>query len=131
MTVWIKKRHTTRLCVACRVVKPLTPEHWHRRGDGFQSRCKPCNQGTVRERQLSRQQAVAEYKESKPCADCGEFYPFYVMDLDHLPEFPKTAAISAMIAANAPLDRIFEEIAKCELVCSNCHRKRTWLRATA
>lgn len=31
-----------------------------------------------------------------------------------------------MVGAGSSIARILEEIAKCELVCANCHRLRTW-----
>jgi hypothetical protein len=58
-----------------------------------------------------------------PCADCGGRFPPYVMDFDHKDWSTKTATISMM--RHSTLERIKEEIAKCELVCSNCHRIRT------
>lgn len=72
------------------------------------------------------QEFVKQYKESHPCADCNNLYPACVMDFDHLPQFEKTEGI-AIMAKHTTLPRVMEEIAKCELVCSNCHRIRTWL----
>jgi len=48
------------------------------------------------------------------------------MDLDHV-HGPKDFKVSeAVQAAYAyPLTRVYEEIAKCEVVCANCHRIRT------
>src|SRR5688572_14343539 len=57
-----------------------------------------------------------------PCMDCKVIYPFYVMDLDHV-RGTKRANVSKMSTWN--VDRILEEIAKCDVVCSNCHRQRT------
>jgi hypothetical protein len=61
-----------------------------------------------------------------PCVDCGKRYPPYVMEWDHLPNVQKVAPISHMTFYN--FNRILEEISKCELVCSNCHRERTHKR---
>jgi hypothetical protein len=66
-------------------------------------------------------QWVLDYKESHPCKDCGRFYPHYVMDFDHLGN--KVMNVSRMIGYKR--ERIEQEIAKCDLVCSNCHRIRT------
>ena len=67
---------------------------------------------------------VRELKESTRCTDCHLFWPAYVMDFDHLRD--KTDAIARF--KNHSLERLKEEIAKCELVCSNCHRVRTYSR---
>ncbi len=64
---------------------------------------------------------IQKLKEETPCTDCGKYYPHYVMDFDHQKD--KLKDISLMM--NYPLKRIIEEIAKCEIVCSNCHRERT------
>lgn len=88
------------------------------------------NKDYHRRRNMARKESVQEfvknYKETHPCVDCGNFYPACVMDFDHLPEFEKTKGI-AIMARNTTLPRLLEEIAKCELVCSNCHRIRTWI----
>jgi hypothetical protein len=67
---------------------------------------------------------VHTLKESTPCTDCKMMYPYYVMDFDHLPEFEKSGQISTMISQGAT-KKVKEEIAKCEIVCANCHRQRT------
>ena len=71
---------------------------------------------------LRRRQQIAEIKEAHPCADCGNFFPYFVMDFDHV-RGSKEQAISRMIGCN--IDRIMDEIDKCDLVCANCHRFRT------
>jgi len=47
------------------------------------------------------------------------------MDFDHLPGEDKVKYISKMVARSWSLAKIDAEIAKCELVCANCHRIRT------
>jgi hypothetical protein len=75
----------------------------------------------------NRNAAVARIREAKqrPCTDCGNEYPYYVMDFDHVGE-DKLMNIAKM--AGLSWARIEAEIAKCEVVCSNCHRIRTWQR---
>jgi hypothetical protein len=67
---------------------------------------------------------VKEVKESRPCADCRNFFPHYVMDFDHRDASQKTAIVSRLVN-HLSWRRLREEIAKCDLVCSNCHRIRT------
>ena len=67
---------------------------------------------------------VQKIKTETPCTDCGENYPYYVMEFDHLPEFEKKFNIS-MLGKVANLRELQAEIAKCEVVCSNCHKIRT------
>lgn len=72
----------------------------------------------------ARTQAIREAK-NKPCMDCGKSYPAYVMDFDHLGEklFNIGSAVRERIVS---LEAIQLEIAKCDVVCSNCHRERTF-----
>jgi hypothetical protein len=65
---------------------------------------------------------MVEYKESHPCTDCQQFYPSCVMDFDHLSDkLFNIATDYRRVSAK----RLQEEMDKCELVCSNCHRIRT------
>lgn len=61
-----------------------------------------------------------------PCADCGMKYPFYVMDFDHKNAKNKVKEIAYMMTRNWSLDKIKAEVVKCEIVCANCHRIRTY-----
>lgn len=69
---------------------------------------------------------IREFKQEKPCVDCGIVYPYYVMDFDHIGD-NKIEDVSKM-AKWFPLEEIIAEIKKCEIVCSNCHRERTHSR---
>jgi hypothetical protein len=59
-----------------------------------------------------------------PCADCGMSYPYYVMDFDHRPGEVKTGHISDLMRSKGR-KAVMAEIAKCDVVCANCHRIRT------
>lgn len=63
---------------------------------------------------------------SKPCADCGIQYPYYVMDFDHREDEVKMHQLNQ--AARLKMKTIKDEIAKCDVVCANCHRERTFQR---
>jgi hypothetical protein len=72
--------------------------------------------------------AFIEALKEAPCMDCGgKFHPC-AMDFDHRPGTLKHKAISRMVGDQYNLDSIMEEVAKCDLVCANCHRLRTWRR---
>jgi hypothetical protein len=62
----------------------------------------------------------------KPCADCGVHYPYYVMDFDHREGEDKLANVTRLRYMSE--DTLRAEIAKCDVVCANCHRERTWKR---
>lgn len=63
---------------------------------------------------------------SVSCADCGERYPVYVMDFDHRDPATKKANVSRMAATGSAIRTVLEEAAKCDVVCANCHRERTF-----
>jgi hypothetical protein len=66
-------------------------------------------------------------KESRPCLDCGGYFPACVMDWDHRPGETKATNVSDLVRHGSR--RLAEaEIKKCDLRCSNCHRIRTHLR---
>jgi len=62
---------------------------------------------------------------SKPCMDCGGMFPAECMDFDHV-RGEKTTTVGAL--SNHSDKRFWAEVAKCDLICSNCHRIRTWKR---
>lgn len=61
---------------------------------------------------------------SKPCVDCGNCFESCCMDFDHILG-EKKYNIGSMVAHSYSKSSIEEELIKCELVCSNCHRIRT------
>ena len=62
---------------------------------------------------------------SQPCVDCGKTYPTAVMDFDHRDPADKQCCVSRLMARPSSVTRLIREMAKCDLVCSNCHRIRT------
>lgn len=60
-----------------------------------------------------------------PCKDCGQKYPSYVMDFDHV-RGKKRHCVGSLVGQT--IKRIAEEIALCDVVCANCHRVRTFMR---
>lgn len=71
---------------------------------------------------------LSEIKQSSGCVDCGINNPI-VLDFDHLKD--KKYNISRMIHDGFSWAAIKKEIAKCEVVCANCHRIRTYIRLTS
>src|SRR2546423_13037217 len=55
------------------------------------------------------------------CADCGKNHSYDVMDLDHISQ-DKVGLISKMAGIPVSLEKLKKEIAKCDVVCVNCHR---------
>lgn len=72
---------------------------------------------------------IAELK-AEPCTDCGGCFPACCMDFDHTGDGVKVNNVGTMVAHHHSRENIEAEIAKCELVCANCHRVRTRDRKT-
>jgi len=62
-----------------------------------------------------------------PCADCGRRFSPCAMDFDHRDPGLKRYGVTRMIG-RAGTARILAEVAKCDIVCANCHRSRTLAR---
>ncbi len=64
-----------------------------------------------------------------PCVDCGGSFPPWCMQFDHIDGAGvKRANVSLLVAQGYSEAAMVEEIAKCELVCANCHANRTYQR---
>lgn len=62
---------------------------------------------------------------SQPCSDCGNYFEKCCMDFDHRIGSIKKYNVATMFAHHYSRELIELEIAKCDLVCANCHRIRT------
>lgn len=79
----------------------------------------------IREYRQRLKEEIQKLKES-PCYDCGNSYPYWVMDFDHRED--KLFSIADSVPEGRGRLQILAEIAKCDLVCANCHRNRTHMR---
>jgi hypothetical protein len=136
LRIW--KSGALRHCSRCGHDLPI--ESFNRHRDGLQWWCRSCFAAYFRERgdthrrqsyaaKLSRQLAlsahVLDHLRHHPCVDCGEADPI-VLEFDHLGE--KTASVAELLSRTASMRAVDAEIARCEVVCANCHRRRTAMR---
>jgi hypothetical protein len=136
-----------RKCYRCCELKPEADFSWRRKAKGQRdSFCRPCRSaygkehyeknrrryieqaGKVKRRvALERTRYLIEFFKTHPCVDCGELDPV-VLEFDHLRD--KSFAIGPQLSRRS-WQSILAEIEKCEVVCANCHRKRTARRRGA
>ena len=139
-----------KICSACGLEKDLADYYQRKlgpRGGEYYNHCKNClrirgrryydeNRGRQaglankrrREYRESRKEFVTQLKD-KPCVDCGQKYPPYVMDFDHRMGETKRGSIANLVNQNfLTYSEILAEVTKCDLVCANCHRIRTFTR---
>ena len=72
-----------------------------------------------------RRQWIDSIKLVSGCVDCGYREDSRALDFDHI-KGEKTFNVSQMFGYSK--NRLLAEIAKCEVVCANCHRIRTFDR---
>lgn len=77
-----------------------------------------------------RLRAMLVEAKSRPCMDCGGVFPPIAMDFDHRDPSTKLWTPSHLPASGS-FRVLREELAKCDLVCSNCHRLREEARRLA
>lgn len=113
-------------------------------GNGQHSYCRSCQKTYDQSRYKARQpqeverarvkrmvtsQKVRELvraTKDRPCADCGHRYPYYVMDFDHRDRALKSFDIGNANRVGRRPKAVQAEIEKCDVVCANCHRERTY-----
>lgn len=141
---------STKKCSSCGQTKPL--EEFNRRAasrDGRQPCCRACskmwyqrNVETVvartaarnRSRRDAARDVVDAYLLTHPCVDCDEPEP-RLLEFDHRDRLTKSAAVSVLVTRGASRSTLLSEIAKCDVRCANCHRRKTvmelgwWLSA--
>lgn len=74
----------------------------------------------------ARRRAMVNEVKNVPCMDCGQSYPPCVMDFDHRPGEEKLFNLGRVGAYGKA--SLLAEMAKCDVVCANCHRMRTAAR---
>lgn len=67
------------------------------------------------------------YKEAHGCSDCRNKFPHYILEFDHRPEHDKIDVVYRVLRNYGP-EAAWEEVKKCDVVCSNCHKVRSYMR---
>lgn len=119
-----------RLCSRCKIKKYL--KYFHKcsiKRFGRHYTCKECikkyRKRWVRNGGKAAVEIFYRKEKEKPCSDCNKCYPYYVMQFDHV-RGRKKYSIAAI--RNGSISRLKIELAKCDLVCSNCHAERSYKR---
>ena len=71
---------------------------------------------------VTAREYVLAYLLTHPCSICGETDP-PVLEFHH--QGDKESEVSRLMGRGASLDALRAEIAKCSVVCANCHRRTT------
>lgn len=134
----------------CREYKPADQFNWRRKHKGQRdSLCRMCrsvykhehysrnrqkyiDNAASRRRRISIERAsfLVDYFRTHHCVDCDESDPV-VLEFDHRGD--KLFDVAKGLCDHS-WQAVLDEMAKCEVVCANCHRRRTavelgWTRA--
>jgi hypothetical protein len=139
---------STKRCSRCQEEKPTAEFHSRqtKRGRSLYAQCKACHRRYARQHYADNKTAyltrvrarnvetkrvaresLADYLRANPCIDCREA-DLVVLQFDHC-RGEKVAHISDMVRRGWSLLAIKKEIEKCDVVCANCHARRTASRA--
>lgn len=133
-------------CTKCKEEKPVSEFYKNKRSKrGYQTHCKQCRSkdykekygvGEYRERILKRNSAYAKIRTKdlkqwyykllleKSCVLCGESHPA-ALQFNHINPKDKLANVSFLVGNKFSKETILKEINKCEVLCANCHAKKT------
>lgn len=131
-------------CTKCNVEKDES--EFNKGPRGHHSYCRSCQKDYDRQRYKARaplerlrsktkrrntraaNHAWIDEIKKQPCMDCGGSYHFAAMDFDHRDGEQKAFNVGNALGNGYSERTLRDEIAKCDLVCSNCHRVRTYNR---
>lgn len=135
---------STSTCRVCLEVKPFDQFNFADKSTGRRKTlCRPCQYSQQRQHYAAnkaqylpriarntkaaanRRRAILRSMKDRPCADCGVRYPYFVMDFDHRPGEVKAFGVAQHLHRYRTESELRAEIAKCDVVCANCHRFRT------
>jgi hypothetical protein len=85
------------------------------------------NAQTVKRNREYADALVARFK-NDPCFDCKQTFVPAAMEFDHRPGTEKQFNLNVHGLRSHSLEAVMNEMAKCDLVCANCHRVRTMAR---
>lgn len=104
------------LTYSCKVCANLRSKNWYKKRENLDKR----NQ-RVNEKQIERKKWAIDYMGGK-CQDCGNVYHPCCYDFHHLDPSQKENNPSYFIKLSK--EKAMDELQKCVLLCSNCHRMR-------
>lgn len=136
------KKKKCSACAKTRLIKLFSKNKNKNKKDGLQTLCKECSKDNfkkyyranrkkqikvvgVRKRNVinSVRQFIYDYLKCHSCVDCNESDPI-VLEFDHVRD-KKRNNLSNMIGNGCSLASVLKEVAKCEVRCANCHRRKT------
>ena len=133
-----------KICIKCNEEKPLDDFSFKNKTKNIRSSCcKACHKKyakqhykknkktyvararkSIKEYKARNRELIIEYLLKNPCIVCGE-KDIIVLDFDHRNPKEKSHNVSMMINSGHSWETIQQEIEKCDVLCANCHRRKT------
>jgi hypothetical protein len=104
------------LCKACR--KEYTQAHYQKNKERYIKNAVANN----KVRGAANRAWLINYLRTQECVDCGN-KDIEVLQFDHRNREEKTKMVYRFLASS--LERMIEEVNKCDIRCANCHMKRS------
>lgn len=133
----------TKKCPRCNLVLEVSKFNWKVKNVKRAAYCKGCSRQYIKNHyykntqyyiQKARKNNVKvkqekieylqEYLATHPCIDCGE-NDILVLEFDHRVREKKFDDVSRILKRRLSLEKLKQEIAKCDVRCANCHRRKT------
>lgn len=117
----------TKVCTKCGKELPIDQFNWRNKTAGTRrSECKFCHSAYMKQKYQEKKEIIQELKSQCKCAKCGDDRG-YVLDYHHINPEEKDATIARLTSNNYTLEKVYDEINKCIVLCANCHREFHYL----
>lgn len=117
----------TKICSKCGKLLPIDQFNWRDQNKGTRrSECRQCHTKYMNEKYQEKKDIVQNLKSQSKCAKCGENRP-YVLDYHHIDPTKKEEGVARLVSNSSSLDKVYQEIEKCVVLCANCHREFHYL----
>lgn len=133
----------TKICTKCEIEKPIDEFNWKSKKDNKRrARCRECTREddrlkyesdgerreklrkTATDRNRWAREFIQRVKKKLKCVKCGE-NRWYVLEFHHLND--KEVEVGNMARNGYSINKIKDEIRKCDVLCANCHREEHFL----
>ena len=108
----------TKICSKCGRELPIDQFNWRNKAKATRrADCKECHSGYMKMKYQEKKYAVQNLKAEAKCAKCGDSRG-YVLDYHHINPEEKENNVSRMTSNNYQLNKVYEEIKKCVVLCA-------------
>ncbi len=133
----------SKLCTKCKQELSLIEFSWKLKDVQYSSHCKECSRRSIKSHYYRNKQYylikakrrndfikqtgytfLKNYLLEHACVDCGET-DILVLEFDHRSRDNKSGDVSRMLRVTGSVEKLKDEVYKCDVRCANCHRRKT------